>query len=199
MCGSVLDASRPLSAVPRAPRGPKWDNPHPYHVLGPLNRPLWHFWGPQKGPFGPRKALLGAPEGLGVPWGACFWPNCHWLVQRDDPHPYHVLRPLNEPLRHSWGPQKDPFWPRKALLGAPECLGMPWGACFWPNCHWMVQQDDPQSYHVLGPLNEPLWHSLGPPKGPVLAQKSPFGGPRCPQRAPGGLLLAQLPLADPSG
>ena len=37
------------------------------------------------------------------------------------------------------------------------------------------------------------------PKGPVLAQKGPFGGPRGPRRAPGDLLLAQLPLADPSG
>ena len=90
-------------------------------------------------------------------WGACFWPNCHWLVQRDDPHPYHVLGPLNGPLWHSWGPQKGPFGPRKALLGAPEGLGVPWGACFWPNCHWLVQRDDPHSYHVLKPLNGPLF------------------------------------------
>merc|ERR1712192_199938 len=70
--------------------------------------------GPPKGPFGPRKALLGAPEGLGVPWGACFWPNCHWLVQRDDPHPYHVLGPLNGPLWHFWGPRR-----------ASQCSGGP--------------------------------------------------------------------------
>ena len=171
---------------------------HPYHALGPLKGPLRHSWGPQKGPFGPRKALLGAPEGLGVPWGACFWPNCHWLVQRDDPHPYHVLGPLNGPLWHSWGPQKGPFGPRKALLGAPEGLGVPWGACFWPNCHWLVQRDDPHPYHVLASKRTSM-ALLGPPKGPVLAQKGPFGGPRGPRRAPGDLLLAQLPLADPSG
>ena len=40
---------------------------------------------------------------------------------------------------------------------------------------------------------------LGPPKGPVWASKGPFVGPRGPRRAPGGLILAQLPLADPSG
>ena len=27
-------------------------------------------WGPQKGPFWPRKPLLGVPKGLGQPWGA---------------------------------------------------------------------------------------------------------------------------------
>ena len=83
---------------------------------------------PLKGILGPKQALLGAPESLRVPWGACFWPNCHWLVQRDDPHPYHVLGPLNGPLWHFWGPQKGPFGPRKALLGAPVGLGVPWGA-----------------------------------------------------------------------
>ena len=169
------------------PRGADWrpkhfhtlclGGTHPYQVLGPLNGPLRHSWGPQKGPFGPRKALLGAPEGLGVPWGACFWPNCHWLVQRDDPHPYHVLGPLNGPLWHSWGPQKGPFGPRKALLGAPEGLGVPWGACFWPNCHWLVQRDDPHPYHVLGPLNGPLWHSWGPQKGPFWPRKALLGAP----------------------
>merc|ERR1711989_81082 len=41
------------------------------------------------------------------------------------PHPYHVLGPLTRPLRHSWGPQKGPFWPRKAPFGSP---GGPWAA-----------------------------------------------------------------------
>merc|ERR1719285_48829 len=118
--------------------------------------------GPQKGPFRPRKALLGAPEGLGVPWGACFWLNCHWLVQRDDPHPYHVLGPLNGPLWHSWGPQKGPFGPRKALLWAPEVLRGPRGTYFWPNCHWLTRLAEPYPYHVLQPLQRPLRHSWGP-------------------------------------
>ena len=154
------------------------DDPHPYHVLGPLNGPLWHFWGPQKGPFGPRKALLGAPEGLGVPWGACFWPNCHWLVQRDDPHPYHVLGPLHGPLWHSWGPQKGPFGPRKALLGAPGVLKGPRGPYFWPNCHWLIRLAEPYAYHVLQPLQRPLRHSWGPQRGTVLGKRSLLGAPR---------------------
>ena len=47
MCGSVLDASRPLSALPRAQRGPK---------EGPKvkNFAFWPFWAPKR----PRGWLL---------------------------------------------------------------------------------------------------------------------------------------------
>ena len=110
-----------------------------------------------------------------------------------------MLGPLNGPLRHSRGPQKGPFWPRKALLGAPEGLGVLWWACFWPNCHCLVQLGVPHPYHVLGPLQRPLLNSWGPQKRPVLGQKGPFGGPGGPWAAPRGLIWAQLPLADPSG
>ena len=31
---------------------------HPYHMLGPLTRPLRHFWGPQRAHFGPKCSIL---------------------------------------------------------------------------------------------------------------------------------------------
>ena len=73
-------------------------------------------------------SLRPTPEVLGQPRGAQFGPKCHWLVQLDGLHPYHVLRPLKRPLQHSWGPQKGPLWPIKPLLVAPEALGQPQGA-----------------------------------------------------------------------
>merc|ERR1712016_219731 len=109
-----------------------------------------------------KRGTLGPNE----PFVACFWPNCHWLVQRDDPHPYHVLGPLNGPLWHSWGPQKGPFWPRKAFLGAPEVLRGPRGTYFWPNCHWLIRVAEPYPYHVLQPLQRPLRHSC-PQRGNI--------------------------------
>ena len=154
------------------------DDPHPYHVLGPLNGPLWHSWGPQKGPFWPRKALLGAPDVLGGPRGTYFWPNCHWLIRLAEPYPYHVLQPLQRPLWHSWGPQKGPFGPRKALLGAPGVLKGPRGTYFWPNCHWLIRLAEPYAYHVLQPLQRPLRHSWGPQRGTVLGKRSLLGAPR---------------------
>merc|ERR1712024_243725 len=54
---------------------------HPYHALGPLNRPLRHSWGPQKGSFRARMALLGAPKVLGGPRGARFGPDCLQLAR----------------------------------------------------------------------------------------------------------------------
>ena len=38
------------------------------------------------------------------------------------------------PLKDLYGPQNGSFWLQKALLGAPEVLGGPWGARFGPNC-----------------------------------------------------------------
>ena len=43
---------------------------YPYHVLGPLKRPLWHSWDPPKGPFWPKRALLRALDVLRQPRGA---------------------------------------------------------------------------------------------------------------------------------
>ena len=130
--------------------------------------------------FGPLTDLYSTPRapkrtrfGLERP----FWPNCHRLVQRDDPHPYHVLGPLNGPLWHSWGPQKGPFWPRKALLGAPDVLKGPRGAYFWPNCHWLIRLAEPYPYHVLQPLQRPLRHSWGPQKGNILGKRSLLAAP----------------------
>ena len=91
------------------------------HAYMPFWTTLLHPWGPQKGLFWPKKVLLGAPD---IPWGQI----CHWLVQLCGLHPYHVLGPLKRPLRHSWGPKRGPFWPKRVLLRAPEVLGQPWGA-----------------------------------------------------------------------
>merc|ERR1712192_60026 len=39
-----------------------------------------------------------------------------------EPYPYHVLQPLQRPLRHSWGPQKGNILGKISLLAAPGVL-----------------------------------------------------------------------------
>ena len=111
------------------PRRTEWHQKHfhivclcgtyPYHALGP---PLKDLYSPLKGLFWLQKALLGAPEVLGGPWGTYFWPNCYWLIRLAEPYPYHVLQPLQRPLRHSWGPQRGNILGKRSLLGVPGVL-----------------------------------------------------------------------------
>ena len=105
--------------APNYPKTPPTGMKHNYESFGATLGPFGYLI---LGPFWPKKALLGAPEVLRQPRGARFGPNCHWLVQLGRPHQYNVLGPLKGPLQHSWGPQKGPFWPQKALLGALEVL-----------------------------------------------------------------------------
>ena len=125
------------------PERPKGENSV---FLGPF-WPLRWPWDGLDGSSGTQNtSLLGA---LGSPGGPDLGPNATWLVQLGGPHSYYVLGPLKRPLQHSWGPQKGPFWPREALLGALEVLGQPWGAGFGPNCHGLVQLDWTYGYHTL--------------------------------------------------
>ena len=39
-----------------------------------------------------------------------------------EPYPYHVLQPLQRPLRHSWGPQRGNILGKRSQLGAPGVL-----------------------------------------------------------------------------
>ena len=77
MHGNYLGSHKlihPSSYVPNAVQNTStqcvWVRTHPYHALGPLNGPLRHSWGPQKGSVRAPMALLGAPEVLGEPRGA---------------------------------------------------------------------------------------------------------------------------------
>ena len=45
-----------------------------------------------------------------------------WLIRLAEPYPYHVLQPLQRPLRHSWGPQRGNILGKRSLLGAPGVL-----------------------------------------------------------------------------
>merc|ERR1712175_50089 len=92
-------------------------------------------------------------------------------------HPYHVLGPHTRPLRHSWGPQKGPFWPRKALLGA---LGSPGG---------LVSAQVP----LVGPTG--FAASISCAGAPYETNTALLG----PWPALGDLIWAQLPLVGPTG
>ena len=93
---------------------------HPYHVLGPLTRPLWHSQGPQKGPFWPRKTLLGAPEVLGQPRGPDLIPNAtgwsNWVGR------IHIM--CSGPFRDHYG---TPGAPKRAVLAQIGPFGDPGG------------------------------------------------------------------------
>ena len=91
---------------------------------GPLRDHYGTPGAPKRARFGPERPFWGPRTAPGARIG----PDCHWSVQLGGLYPYHVLGPLKRPLRHSWGPQKGPFWPKRALLRAPEVLGQPWGA-----------------------------------------------------------------------
>ena len=112
---------------------------HPYHALGPLNGPLRHSWGPQKGSFRAQMALLGAPKVLGGPRGARFGPNCLPLTRLGWTHL--VSGPFWVPGRAKKGylalipkfPRpnfvRDIFFFKYRLVGCPEHRsGMPYSS-----------------------------------------------------------------------
>ena len=95
---------------------------HPYHVLGPLTRPLRHSQGPQKGPFwpfwGPRRSL-GSPGGPDLGPSATGWSN--WVgrihIMCSGPFRDHYGTP-GAPKRARFGPDR-PFWGPRRSLGSP--------------------------------------------------------------------------------
>ena len=86
-----------------------------YHALGPLNGPLRHSWGPQKGSFRARMALLGAP-------GDQIWSQRPPIgpsgLNSYSPHTLTWYQAPSGPL----GVPKGPVFARNAPFGA---LGVP--------------------------------------------------------------------------
>ena len=76
--------------------------------LGPLTDLYGTPGAPKRARFGPRKALLVAPEVLGGPQGARFGPNCHRLVKLM--------------ITTQFGLVSGPFWPKMPLFGPMEVL-----------------------------------------------------------------------------
>ena len=120
--GPLLAPSEPRGRPRRAEWRPKHfhtvclGGTHPYHALGPLNGPLWHSWGPQKGSFRPRKALLGPRRSSWGPGGADLVPTAPdctaWVGLMATTHFDLVSGPFwapRGPNRARFGP-KHPFW-----------------------------------------------------------------------------------------
>ena len=107
----------------------------------------------------------------------------------------HAYMPCWTTLRHSWGPQKGPFWPRKALLGAPDSS---WGQN-WSRLPLVSPAGWAVSISCAWTPEETSMALLGPPKGPVLAQKGPFEGSGRPQTVPGSLIRSQVLPFGPTG
>ena len=158
---------------------------HPYHVLGPLTRPLRHSQGPQKGPFwpfwGPRRSL-GSPGGPDLGPSATGWSN--WVGR------IHImcLGPLRDlystpgaPKRARFGPE-SPFWGPRRSLGSHGGPNLGPSATGWSN--WVGR------IHTmcLGPLRD----LCGTPGAPIRARfgpESPFLGPQRSSGSPGELDL----------
>ena len=89
---------------------------HPYHTLGPLNRPLRHSRALQKGPFGPKRPCWGphrVSEGPGGPDLvpiAANWSD--WVKLMVTTHFGLLLG-----LFWAQGPPKGPFLAQKAPFG----------------------------------------------------------------------------------
>merc|ERR1712208_66889 len=113
---------------------------HPYHALGPLNGPLRHSWGPQKGSFLARMPPIG-PSRLDS-WS---------------PHTFTWYRAPSGPP----GVLKGPISARNAPFGA---LGGPRGARFGPNCPPLARLGWTHAHHTLSPGIGPFW-APGDPKG----------------------------------
>ena len=168
---------------------------HPYHVLGPHTKPLRHSWGPQKGPFWPKKALLGA---LGSP-GGLIWAQVPLVGPTGWAASISCARAPYETTTALLGPPKGSVL---ALIGPFEGPGGPGaapGRPIWAQVPLVGSTGWAASISNARAPYETTTALLGPPKGPVLAQKGPFGSPGGPWAAPGGLIWAQLPLAGPSG
>ena len=83
----------------------------------------FHFWGPFWPPLSPGNNRDG-PNCIKNTSTQCAW------VGR-----IHIMH--LGPLKDLYGPQKGSFWLQKALLGAPEVLGGPWGPDLVPTApHW---------------------------------------------------------------
>ena len=83
----------------------------------------FHFWGPFWPPLSPGNSRDG-PNCIKNTSTQCAW------VGR-----IHIMH--LGPLKDLYGPQKGSFWLQKALLGAPEVLGGPWGPDLVPTApHW---------------------------------------------------------------
>ena len=139
---------------------------HPYHVLGPLTRPLRHSQGPQKGPFwpfwGPRRSL-GSPGGPDLGPSATGWSN--WVGR------IHIM--CSGPFRDHYG---TPGAPKRAVLAQIGPFGGPGGPRWAPGGHIWSQLSliglsvlDSWSSHTLTRYRAPSGPP-GAPKGPVLAQ-----------------------------
>ena len=89
-----------------------------------------------------------------------------------------MLGPLKRPLRHSWGPQKGPFWPKQPLWGPQRSSGSPEGLDLVPATSGWSNWVGRIHTMRLGPFRDLYGTPRGPQKGPVLAQIAPFGGPR---------------------
>ena len=76
----------------------------------------WNFW--SRAPFGPFLSPGDSPVG----------PKLFYTVYLGGTHPYHILGPLNRPLRHSRAPKRARFGPERAFWGPhrdPEGPGGP--------------------------------------------------------------------------
>ena len=76
------------------------------------------------------------------------------------------------PLKDLYGPQKGSFWLQKALLGAPEVLGGPWGPDLVPTApnwsDWVGVMVTTHFGLVLG-----LFLAPGNPKRAIICTKLP--------------------------
>merc|ERR1711989_9086 len=80
--------------------------------------------------------VTSASVALGRPRRVDRHPKHFHTVCLGGTHPYHVLGPLTKPLRHSWGPQKGPFWPfwvPQRSLGSPGGPDLGPSATGWSN------------------------------------------------------------------
>ena len=131
--------------------------------------------GPLEGHLGPKRALLGS---LGAQKRPDTRPKCVATMTPTQLDQSAAIGTKSGPKSGPLGPsddlrglQKGSFWPRKALLGAPEVLGGPRGFRFGPNCRRLVHLGWTHGYHTL-------WPGIRPLPGPRGLQKGPFWLPR---------------------
>merc|ERR1711989_93581 len=127
------------------------------------------------GPFGGPRSAVEVSYGAQAHDMDAYHPKHFHTVCLGGTHPYHVLGPHTKPLRHSWGPQKGPFWgpgqPRGPDLG-PSATG-------WSN--WVGH------IHIMcsGPIRD-HYGTPGAPKKAPFGRESPFWEPRMALGSPGG-------------
>ena len=127
----------------------------------------WNFW--SRAPFGPFLSPGDSPVG----------PKLFYTVYLGGTHPYHILGPLNRPLRHSRAP-KGPVLAPKGPFGGPIGTRRAPGDQIWSQLlpigltgleSW---SPDTLTWYLAssGPPGAPKGRVLAP-KGPVLAPKGP--------------------------